>query len=139
MITESNRPKIAQKAIENNIDIVFFDDGLQDKSINYDLKLVCFDAKSWIGNSQIIPAGPLREKLSSLKKYDLVFLKNKNNNVESIRNELKRNNPQIKIFNTTYRPLNIEKLNLSKNYLIFSGIGNHNKFKEILKKIVFKL
>ena len=46
LITESNRPKIAQKAIENNIDIVFFDDGLQDKSINYDLKLVCFDAKA---------------------------------------------------------------------------------------------
>ena len=59
--------------------------------------------------------------------------------MESIRNELKRNNPQIKIFNTTYRPLNIEKLNLSKNYLIFSGIGNPNNFKEILKKNSFQI
>lgn len=134
LITESDRPKIAQKALDNKKDIVIFDDGLQDKSLNYDLKLVCFDSENWIGNGQLIPAGPLREKLSSLKKYDLVFLKNKNDNLENIIYQLKKNNPQIKIFNTNYKPKNIEKFNSTKKYLIFSGIGNPKSFKEILSK-----
>ena len=134
LITEPCRTKIVQRALENKKDIVFFDDGLQDRNLNYDLKIVCFDTDSWIGNGQIIPAGPLREKLSSLKKYDLVFLKNKNNDLENILNQLKKNNPQIKIFYTMYKPTNIEKLSLNRKYLIFSGIGNPNNFKKILKK-----
>ena len=132
LITESSRTKIAQRALENKKDIIFFDDGLQDGNLNYDLKIVCFDADSWIGNGQIIPAGPLREKLSSLKKYDLVFLKNKNDDLENILYQLKKNNPQIKIFYTIYKPTNIEKFSLNKRYLIFSGIGNPNNFKKIL-------
>ena len=133
LITESNRSKITQKAIEDKKDIVFFDDGLQDRSVNYDLKLVCFDSGSWIGNGQLIPAGPLREKLSSLKKYDLVFLKDKNN-LENILYQLKKNNPEIMIFNTIYKPTNIKQFSSSKKYLIFSGIGNPNNFKKILNK-----
>ena len=39
------------------------------------LKFVCFDAKNWIGNGQLIPSGPLREKIGKFKKYDAVFLK----------------------------------------------------------------
>ena len=139
LITDSNRSKIAEKAIEKKKDIVFFDDGLQDRSLNYDLKLVCFDSENWIGNGQIIPAGPLREKLSSLKKYDLVFLKNKNNDLENIIYQLKKNNPKVKIFNTIYKPTNIEKLNHTRKYLIFSGIGNPNNFKEILNENNFQI
>ena len=139
LITDSNRSKIAEKAIEKKKDIVFFDDGLQDRSLNYDLKLVCFDSENWIGNGQIIPAGPLREKLSSLKKYDLVFLKNKNNDLENIIYQLKKNNPKVKIFNTIYKPTNIEKFNHTRKYLIFSGIGNPNNFKEILNENNFQI
>ena len=54
---------------------LIIDDGLQDKSINYDLKIVCFNKKNFIGNGRLIPAGPLREKLNSLKKkcYSIVI------------------------------------------------------------------
>ena len=139
LITDSNRSKIAEKAIEKKKDIVFFDDGLQDKSLNYDLKLVCFDSENWIGNGQIIPAGPLREKLSSLKKYDLVFIKNKNNDLENIIYQLKKNNPKVKIFNTTYKATNIDKFSHTRKYLVFSGIGNPNNFKEILNENNIKI
>ena len=47
---------------------------MQDKSINYDLKIVCFNNVQWIGNGFLIPAGPLREGIKSLKKYDAVIL-----------------------------------------------------------------
>ena len=68
LITESGRSKIVQKAIDNKKDIIFFDDGLQDKSLRYDLNLVCFDSKSWVGNGQLIPAGPFKRKIKFIKK-----------------------------------------------------------------------
>ena len=52
-----------------------FDDGLQERRFDYDIKFVCFDAKIWLGNGYLLPSGPLRENINSLKKYDGVFLK----------------------------------------------------------------
>ena len=77
------------QAINDNVDIVIFDDGLQDGSINYDLKFVCFNNIKWIGNGFLIPAGPLREKIESISKYDAVFLngnENDNSNIKFIIN-----------------------------------------------------
>ena len=39
------------KAILDNKDVAIFDDGLQDRSINYDLKIVCFNDLKLIGFS----------------------------------------------------------------------------------------
>ena len=36
--------------------------------------LFVLNLNNWIGNGQIIPAGPLREKISSLKRFDAIFL-----------------------------------------------------------------
>ena len=69
-----NRKLAITQAVKNNIDIVVFDDGLQDHSINFDLTFVCFNNSTLIGNGLLIPSGPLREKLESLRKYDSVFL-----------------------------------------------------------------
>ena len=49
-ITLNSRQKIAQKAIKENYELLIFDDGLQDRDIDYNFKLVCFDSKNWIGN-----------------------------------------------------------------------------------------
>ena len=62
------------EAIKDGNDIAIFDDGLQDRSINYDLNFVCFNNIKFIGNSLLIPAGPLREKIESISKYDVVFI-----------------------------------------------------------------
>tara|TARA_B100000902_G_scaffold216088_1_gene205493 strand:- start:3141 stop:4082 length:942 start_codon:yes stop_codon:yes gene_type:complete len=130
LIQAPNRKTIIKKALENRHELIIFDDGLQDKRISYDLQFVCFDGNNWIGNGQLIPAGPLREKLTSIKKYDAVFLKDfKDKNIYEI---LKKINPQIKIFNTFYEIKNLQSLDLNYNYLIFSGIGNPIGFKKIL-------
>ena len=138
-VTSKNRPKIISKAVKKGFKIIIFDDGLQDRNIDYDLKIVCFDTLSWIGNGQLIPAGPLREKLNSLKKYDVVFLKNiskKNNKIIKL---IKIINPKIKIFNTKYVITNLSKFNLKKQYIVFSGIGNPESFKTFLKNNKFNI
>jgi len=135
LIVAKNRNNIIQQALDNKNDLIIFDDGLQDKKINYDLKFVCFDTEHWIGNGQLIPSGPLREKLKSLKKYNAIFLNNNNEkNLNVIISSIKKINPSIKIFLTIYEPSNLESLDLSSKYLIFSGIGNPDNFKNILLK-----
>ena len=79
LITAKNRKIIIKKAIKLKYDLLVFDDGLQDRNISYDLQCVCFDVDKWIGNGNLIPSGPLREKISSISKYDAVFLKNGTN------------------------------------------------------------
>ena len=134
LICERDRTKIIKKAINQNNRLIIFDDGLQDKKINYDLQIVCFDKKDWIGNGCILPSGPLREKLDSLKKYDTVFLKSNNydSSMSQIINSIKNQNPEIKIFQTYYKPINLNKFNIEDKFIIFSGIGNPRSFREIL-------
>ena len=115
-------------AIIDGIEVAIFDDGLQDLSINYDLSFVCFNNKTWIGNGLLIPAGPLREKIESLKKYDAVFLNGDQNSVSEIRQLIKKINKNIKIFETIYVPINTKKLHTHHKYVAFSGIGNPESF-----------
>ena len=138
LISDKCRKKIIEIAIKKKQKIIIFDDGLQDKNINYDLKFVCFDTENWIGNGKLIPAGPLREKISSLKKYDVVFLKDSgfNKNIIEI---IKNYNQNIEIFNTFYQIKNSQNFDLSKKYLVFSGIGNPKNFINLLNKNNFKI
>jgi tetraacyldisaccharide 4'-kinase len=123
-----------KKAIQNNFDVALFDDGLQDRSINYDLNFVCFNTLSWIGNGMLIPAGPLREKIKSISKYDAIFLNGNGENIVDIKIIIKNYNSTIKIFETSYVVTNIAEFQLNDKYLVFSGIGNPNTFENTLKK-----
>jgi len=132
-LIKNKRSLIIQEAIKKNKKIIIFDDGLQDKALKYDLNFVCFDTLNWIGNGNLIPAGPLREKINSLKKFDAVFLKNISKPNNKIIRIIKKINPKIKIFNTRYKILNFNNFSLKDKYLIFSGIGNPDSFFKILK------
>ena len=120
------------KAINEKFNLAIFDDGLQDKSIKYDLKIVCFNAVSLAGNKLRLPSGPLREKMSSLRKYDAVFINGNSFNKKFIR-DIKRINPNIAIFRGEYVCSNLNRYK-KNNYLVFSGIGNPQSLNNILKK-----
>ena len=94
LLIGTNRSEIINAAIKKKKKIIIFDDGLQDKKIDYDLKFACFDSSSWVGNGQLIPSGPLREKLISLKKFDAVFLKNIQKSNQKIIRLIKKINPK---------------------------------------------
>ena len=138
-ITKKNRNMVLDEAVKTNHDVLIFDDGLQDRTLKYNLNLVCFDAENFIGNGCLIPSGPLREKLSSLKKYDCVFFKSDNEISENKLQLLKKYNSNIKIFETFYEISNLEKFDLTEKYLIFSGIGNSKSFHDILVKNKFNI
>ena len=94
------------EAIQNKINVAILDDGFQDFSVNKNLSIVCFNEKQWIGNGFVIPAGPLREDLSALKRADCVVIKGKKNN--NIEEKILNKNSKIKIFYTNYKAQNID-------------------------------
>ena len=132
LIIADSRKSAIYQGINQNYEVLVFDDGLQETKIDFNIKLVCFKSKNWIGNGQLLPAGPMREKVSSLKRFDAVFLNGSSNDFEKIENQIRNVNLDIKIFKTFYKILNIKKYNLESKYLIFSGIGNPSDFKDIL-------
>jgi len=137
-LTASSRRSILKLAEKKNIEVLIFDDGLQDNQIDYNFKFVCFDGDLGIGNGLLLPAGPLRETINSLKKYDVVFIK-KGNNLNNLIKLIEKHNKRIKIFITDYKVSKFSKFNRSKKYLIYSGIGNPHSFAKILKQNKVKI
>ena len=76
----------------------------------------------------------MRETIDSLKKYDAVIIKNikKNSDQDEIYQSINKVNPKIKIFNSFFRIKNKNEFNLNDKFLIFSGLGNNDSFKELL-------
>jgi len=130
-----NGLRIAQN---QNYNVAIIDDGLQEKSIKYDLSIVCFNTSDGIGNGFLLPAGPLRENISAIKNYDAIFLNGERKNTK-LSFLLKKINKNLKIFEGKYVPLNIKNFNRKKKFLVFSGLGNPEEFERTLKKNNFKI
>ncbi len=116
--------------------LAILDDGLQDKSIKYDISIACFNSSFGVGNGLLIPAGPLRENLSILRNYSAIFLNGEKNN-QKLFSILKQYNNHI--FYSKYFPINVRKFNKKKKYLYFCGIGNPEEFGYTLKKYKFNI
>jgi len=127
------------EAIAKGFEVAIFDDGLQDGSIKYDLEIVCFNNLNWIGNGLTLPSGPLRENINNLKSYKNVFLNGNEESLIAIKEQIKKINPNININSGKYTPLNINEFDKNQNYLVFSGIGNHKTFIEMLKNNKLKI
>ena len=123
-----------KQAENENYEVAIIDDGLQDSSINYDKSIVCFNNINWIGNGMVIPSGPLREKLFSIRNYDCIFLNGNLENLETIKKEIVTIHSKANIYIGQYKILNIDEINLYDNYFAFSGIGNHKTFLSTLKE-----
>lgn len=130
-LESSKRIYALEKAAENKFDVAILDDGFQDFSLKKDLSIVCFNEKQWIGNGFVIPAGPLREDLSALKRANYVIINgNKNNDIE---NKILENNKLIKIFYTKYQLQDLNEYK-EKKIICFAGIGNPINFFQLLKE-----
>ena len=123
-------------AIKKKFELAIFDDGLQDKKIQYDLKIVCFNSLSLAGNQLRLPAGPLRERFENLKKYDAIFILGKKKNAKFLI-DIKKIKPNIPVFNGEYISTNFQKFKKT-NYLVFSGIGHPDNFTNTLEKYHIK-
>lgn len=75
MCVGPDRPAAVQALLEHtDIDIVISDDGLQHYALGRDLEIAVIDGERRFGNRLPLPAGPLREPVSRLRRVDMVVV-----------------------------------------------------------------
>jgi tetraacyldisaccharide 4'-kinase len=136
LISKDSREEALYLASKKKYELAILDDGLQQKNIDYDLKIICFNTEDELGNNYLLPAGPLREGISKIKNYDIAFINGEKKN-KNLYLKLKSINKELQIFEGKYKPLNLKKFNLKKKYLMFCGIGNPHEFEKTLVKNKF--
>ena len=137
-----NRAKGLSKIENSDFNIAILDDGFQDYSINKDLNIICFHGNQLAGNGLILPSGPLRDSLNTLKNAHMVLINGSENNI--FEKKILKINKNLQIFYSYYKPLNIEKFKGTK-LLAVAGIANPENFFQLLqnnglkihKKLVF--
>ena len=137
LILPKNRIFSLNKIKNLKKNLAIFDDGLQDKSLSYNLSIVCFSSITGVGNGKLLPAGPLRESLSKLSDYSAVFINGKKN--KYLENKIKKYNKNIKIFSGEYFLKNKNDFDLKSKYLVFCGIGTPESFFKLLKENKIKI
>ena len=127
------RPLGASHIIANKqVDCIVMDDGLQNPTLEKDLKLAVFDGRFGIGNGLLLPAGPMREKLEDgLRNVDMVIF-----NGEDETNLTQKIPSNIPVFTGELRP-DDEIIEHMKNRRVygFAGIGNPSRFFKTLRLI----
>ena len=69
-----DRVKAAQLLLEEGVDIIVSDDGLQHLGLARDFEIIVIDGARGLGNGYLLPAGPLRELPARVRRADcLVF------------------------------------------------------------------
>lgn len=129
----SNKKRISSifEAKKSGNKVIVMDDGMQDTSVKKSLNIICFNSFDLVGNGFLLPAGPLREPLMSLKKGKIVVINGKKNN--SFERKIKKISQNLKIFYSKYILKDIYKYK-GKKLLAFAGIGSPNNFFKLLKK-----
>ena len=136
VIFKNSREKSLHLASKKKFELAILDDGLQQKNIDYSVKIICFNADEGFGNEYLLPAGPLRESVNQIKNYDIAFINGEKKN-KDLNLKLKSINKNLQIFEGKYKPSNLKDFDLKKKYLMFCGIGNPHEFEKTLIKNKF--
>lgn len=114
---------------------IIMDDGFQNSSIKKDISILVFDESIGFGNGFLLPAGPLREKKSAIRRADAIILIKRKNVARNF--ALPTDIPVFKAKNTEICPYNNKT-----SVIAFAGIGYPEKFFDnvpckIIEKISF--
>ena len=130
LILNDSRIKGIEEAIKKRYDTIILDDGFQEYKIKKKLNIVCFNKNQLIGNGLVIPSGPLRENLKSLVKADIVLVNGGKD--ENFEKKILKINKNLKIFYSSYEPLNINEFK-NKSLIAIASIGNPSNFFKLLE------
>jgi tetraacyldisaccharide 4'-kinase len=143
-----NRIAGAADAIRNGAEVLILDDAFQHRRLARDLDIVTIDATCPFGYGKVLPAGLLREPLSSLKRADAVIITRadqvEKNRIEEIQKTIKAINPTLVIATAFHKPLCIRDSHgvesppaqlKDKKVFTFCGIGNPDAFSTTVKSL----
>jgi tetraacyldisaccharide 4'-kinase len=102
----------------SEVDVFVLDDGFQHLTLDRDLDIVLLDCRSPFGNGFVLPAGPLREPPSNLKRADAFVITHADRDADAapLRDKLERLFPGIPIFACRHK---VRGISLRKGEQVF--------------------
>ena len=118
------------KSKMHNFDSIILDDGFQDYTIKKNLNIICFNQNQMIGNGMVLPSGPLRESIYSLKRANIILINGERN--IKFEDKIFKINKNLEFFYSTYKPINLGEFK-NKKLLAIAGIGNPENFFNLIE------
>lgn len=113
--------------------VIVLDDGFQNPALHQDLKIVVVGATRQFGNRRCIPAGPLREPVTTgLTRADALITIGAPDAQAAFDTTIPKDLPR---FQAELRPLQTGMDWSGGSYIAFAGIGQPQKFFETLKEL----
>jgi tetraacyldisaccharide 4'-kinase len=149
---ESNRAASGMAALaRGGVDVLVLDDGFQHLGLYRDLDIVLLDGRNAFGNGFVLPAGPLREPPSNLKRADALVITHagEGGDAAALGDKLRGLFPGMPVFacRHTLRGVSLTKGKplfplsslLNRKAVIFSGIARPEGFFNDLRKAGLKI
>ncbi|MFC1676468.1 tetraacyldisaccharide 4'-kinase [Planctomycetota bacterium] len=147
VIINSDRVAGAAEAIEKfGANVLILDDGFQHRRLHRDIDIVTIDATIPFGYGKLLPAGSLREPITSLKRAHAVIITRSDQieDLETIEQKLLSVNEELIIARAIHKPkvartIDGEQITLDelkgKRVFAFCAIGNPQAFFDTLTKL----
>jgi tetraacyldisaccharide 4'-kinase len=126
---DSNRVRAAAMLVDDGVDVIIADDGLQHLRLQRDFEICVIDGERELGNRRLLPAGPLRESPRRLNTVDQVLVNGPTEMPGAIGFEL-RATDAIRLNGSLERP--IERFKDTTVHAV-AGIGNPKRFFDLLR------
>ena len=134
---DADRVRAAGMLIEDGVDLVIADDGLQHLRLGRDYEICVIDGVRWLGNRLILPAGPLRDTPGRLIDVDQILVNGKRR--EEVSTAIEQNSIEFELAATEVCRLNgslsrpIDRFD-GKTVHGVAAIGNPTRFFDMLRK-----
>ncbi len=136
-----------EAAIKFGTKVLIMDDGFQHRRLGRNLDIVAIDATLPFGYDRILPAGLLREPVSSLKRADAVVITRcdqiAENEVNKLEEQMQLINQNMVIARSVHAPAYVKSIDKEeigleelkgKKVFAFCGIGNPGSFLSTVNK-----
>lgn len=117
----------------HDCDVVISDDGLQHYGMSRDIEIVVVDGERRFGNGLPLPAGPLREPRSRLKRADLVVYNGGVQRGDDGEYTMRMRAPKLVSLSEGGGELALEDLRGQRVHAV-AGIGNPRRFFDLLRR-----
>ncbi len=149
VVVNANRVRGAVEAItKHGVQAIIMDDGFQHRRLARDIDIVAIDAARPFGFGKLLPAGLLREPVTSLKRAHVAVITKADQLPEyaltKLENTIRRVNPNMLLARAVHQPicakttdngqLSLEQLK-SKTVFAFCGIANPDSFFTAIRQL----
>ncbi|WP_394247360.1 tetraacyldisaccharide 4'-kinase [Vibrio profundi] len=123
------RANAVKRLLEEGVDVVITDDGLQHYALQRDIEFVVVDGKRRFGSQRSIPLGPMREPISRLQEVDFIITNGGNACSGEVSMSLE---PKLAVNLLTGQTRPVKEL---ENLVAFAGIGHPPRFFHTLETL----